>query len=123
MIILCVRGPRAIDCNQLHHDKPPITGVLEMRPVKKISRPKWHSTFCKHQHQPRSATGKSAVSASLCNWLHADHAPINLPHLNDTVTVKALSCPLDCRIIVGAIHNRRRSGYVIVRGKLVNPIR
>jgi hypothetical protein len=54
------------------------------------------------------------VYASLSDWLHADHAPVDQLHLNDTV-VEPLSCLLDCRSIIGAIHNRWRSGYVIVR--------
>jgi hypothetical protein len=54
------------------------------------------------------------VPAPLGDWLHADHASIDLPHLNDTVPAKALACLFDCRTIIGTIHNRWRSGYMIV---------
>jgi hypothetical protein len=64
----------------------------------------------------------SAVPVSLGCWLHADHAPVDLPYFNDPV-IEPLSCLLDCRSIIGAIHNRWCGGYVIVRSKLVNPVR
>jgi hypothetical protein len=54
------------------------------------------------------------VTAPLGDWLHADHAPVDLPYLNNTV-VEPLSCLFDCRGIIGAIDNRWRSGYMIVR--------
>ena len=56
----------------------------------------------------------SAVSAPLGDRLHADHAPVDLPYLNDPV-FEPLFCLLDCRSIVRAIDNRWRSGHVIVR--------
>jgi hypothetical protein len=42
------------------------------------------------------AIDTSAVSAPLGDRLHVDHAPVDLPHLNDTV-VEPLSCLFDCR--------------------------
>jgi hypothetical protein len=62
------------------------------------------------------------LAAPLGDWLHADYASINLPHLNDTV-VEPPFCLLDCRTIIGAIYNGRWSGYVIVRSQLINPVR
>jgi hypothetical protein len=64
-----------------------------------------------------------ASAPSVTWWLHSDHAPVELPYFNDTVLDEPLSCLLDCRSIIGAIHNRWRSGYVIVRSELVNPVR
>jgi hypothetical protein len=64
---------------------------------------------------PCSVTEKSAAFTPLSDWLNSDHAPVGLPHLDDTV-VEPLSCLFDCRGIIGAIDDRWRSGDVIVRG-------
>jgi hypothetical protein len=65
--------------------------------------------------------GRALVLAAI-GGLHSDHATVDTPYLDDTL-IEALSCLLDCRRIVGAIHDHRRSGDVIVSRQFVNPIR